>query len=165
MVLCFEKTLETIISSADEIKIAIDELRGRQSELIDRIEDAQEEPESISPVIEQQLDPDSYESTSYSIDVGYGSSIYDGTKNYYDLVRGENGAPVGASFTAVMNAYEHELLENAQEIQNQSRAGDDSNHPFVEAQADTNKKYIKEQIKLVSPGLWQIMYYGKIKFN
>jgi len=56
-------------------------------------------------------------------------------------------------------------MQQAQEIVNNSREGDQSNHPFVEAQVDMNVKRVKEDIKLLYPGLWQAMYYGKFKLN
>ena len=170
MVLYFKKTLETIISSENEVKIAIEALREKDIALIEKVEDSPAEPttedlDTLSPVIEQQLDPESYESTSYSIDVGYGSSTYAGEKNYYKLANGDDGKTIGASFTAIMSENEHETLEQGQDIQNKARASDQTNHPWVDVTLDTNVKYIKEQIKLVTPALWMVMYEGKLKFN
>src|SRR3990170_4016262 len=64
MILRGEKTLEAIIQKEDEISVAIESL------LETPVGNA--EIETISPVIEQQIDPESYESTSYSIETeGY----------------------------------------------------------------------------------------------
>ena len=115
MVLFFEKTLETIVNSENEVKIAIEALREKAPALIEKVEDSsteteptKEDLETLSPVIEQQLDPESYESTSYSIDVGHGSSTYSGGKTYYELANGEDGKPIGASFTAIMSEHEEQ---------------------------------------------------------
>ncbi len=161
MVLSDTKTLEAIVAGAEEVKIAIE--TARDNELVDKIEDAKE-IEELSPVIEQQLDPESYESTGYRIETPYASSSYDGEKNLYQPANSDGGT-IGASFTSVMSGYEHETLEQAQNIQNSMREGDQTNNPFIEPQIDMNQKYIKESVKLVSPALWQAMYYGKIKFN
>ncbi len=161
MVLSDGTTLEMIVAGEEEVKIAIE--NARNNKLVDKIEDAKEIDE-LSPVIEQQLDPQSYESTDYRIETPYASSSYDGEKNYYQLTNSDGGT-IGASFTSVMSEYEHETLEQAQNIQNNTREGDQTSNPFVEPQIDMNQKYIKESVKLVSPALWQVMYYGKIKFN
>jgi hypothetical protein len=120
--------------------------------------------ESISPVIEQQLDPESFESASYSIDLpGYSSSSYDSSK-YYDLIQGENGE-TGATVSSTTD-YQHEFLQDAQELVSQIRQGEKTNCPYVEASFDTNIKYLKESIKTVfSDAVWKLMYEGKIIFN
>ncbi|MEM3154847.1 MAG: hypothetical protein QW165_04775 [Candidatus Woesearchaeota archaeon] len=161
MILSDERNLEALV--IDEIANALNLVRD--SPLAEKLSDFAEIVETISPVIEQQIDSESYESTEYSIDLpGYSSSSYDAGK-YYDLVKDDAGETIGASITEVFSDYEHRFLEEAQEIATNTREGKNTNHPFVEPQVDTNQKYIKEQIKLVSKSTWEVMYYGKIKFN
>ena len=156
MILSDEKNLETLV--VDELEIAI---QAAKSSLAEKLE--AETLETISQLIEQQINPESFESTSYSIDLpGYSSSSYDASK-YYDMLQGEDGKT--SALVSGTTDYQHEFLQEAQQIASQVRQGDTSNHPFVEAQIDTNIKYIKESIKLVSPALWKLMYEGKIIFN
>lgn len=154
MILSDEKSLETLV--ADEISIALEAVK--ESPLTEKLD-----VESISPVVEQQMDPESFESTSYSIDLpGYSSSSYDSGK-YYELVQGENGET--SATVSGSTDYQHEFLQEAQQLATQIRQGDTTNHPFVEAQVDTNIKYIKDSIKTVSPVIWKLMYEGKLTFN
>jgi hypothetical protein len=157
MILSDEKSLETLV--ADEIAFAQETVT--ESPLTEKLD--KEAIESISPVIEQQIDPESFESASYSIDLqGYSSSSYDSSK-YYDLIQGENGE--ASATVSGSTDYQHEFLQEAQQLATQMKQGDATNHPFVEAQIDTNIKYLKESIKTVSPVIWKLMYEGKLTFN
>lgn len=158
MILSDGKNLETLVS--DELAEAIETLKG--SRLTKKLE--AETIESVSSVIEQQIDPESFESTSYSINLpGYSSSSYDSSK-YYDMIQGENGQ-TSASMTSSTD-YQHEFLQEAQELVANIRQGEKTNRPCVEAQIDTNIKYLKESVKMVfSDAIWKLMYEGKIKFN
>lgn len=159
MILCGEKTLEAIIQNEDEIKIAIESL------LETPVGNA-EEIETISPVIEQQLDPESYESTSYTIDTGYGSSTYDAGKNYYELLMGDGeDKTVGASMTAVYSEHYHELLQDVHEIASKTRQSDESRTAFIEPHVDFNAREKKNSVKLLSVAVWQSMYDGKLIYN
>ncbi len=155
MILSGDKTLEAIVreelQAEKEIRTAIDSLR-------------EEAFEDISPIIEQQLDPESYESTSYSIETDYGSASYDTGRNYYDLIIGDDGA-IGASMTAVYSEHYHELLQDVQEIASSTRACEEGHHPFIEPQVDFNTREKKNSVKLVSVAVWQAMYDGKLIFN
>ncbi len=185
MILVSEKSLEMLVKAEEELLLAVRSLREKLTEraeeeatsavqslreklLPEEDEEQVNQPaelDALSSVVEQQMDSESFENTSYSINTPYESSSYETGKNYYELIVGDDDKPVGASFTAVMSAYEHEFLQEAQNIANGVREGDNANHPFVEAQIDTNQKYIKESVKLMSPGLWQVMYEGKLTFN
>lgn len=159
MILFGEKTLEAIVREEDEIQIAIESL-------LEAPVGNSEDIETISPVIEQQIDPESYESTSYTIDTGYGGSSYETGKNYYELIMGDDkDKPIGASMTAVYSAHYHELLHDAQEIATNTRQSAESKSPFIEPQVDFNVREKKNSIKLVSVALWQAMYDGKLIFN
>ena len=154
MILSDEKSLETLVAA--ELEAAME--TAKESPLAEKLE-----VESVSPVVEQQLDPESFESTSYSIDLpGYSSSSYDSGK-YYDLIQGENGET--SATVSGSTDYQHEFLQEAQELVSQIKQGDTTNHPFVEAQIDTNIKYLKDSIKTVSPVIWKLMYEGKLTFN
>jgi hypothetical protein len=154
MILSDGKNLETLV--AGELAEAME--TAKWSPLTEKLD-----AETISSIIEQQIDPESFESTSYSIDLpGYSSSSYDAGK-YYDMVQGENGEP-SATVTGSTD-YQHEFLQEAQQLATQIRQGSEANHPFVEAQIDTNIKYLKDSIKIISPVMWKLMYEGKIIFN
>ena len=158
MILSGEKTLETIIQnvelqSENKIQAAIDALK-------------EEAIEAISPVIEQQLDPDSYESTSYAIDVGYGSSTYDSSKNYYELIMGDDkDKAIGASMTEIYSGYFHDLLQDVHEIASNTRQNDESRTVFIEPHVDFNVREKKNSVKLISVAVWQSMYDGKLIYN
>ncbi len=151
-----ESNLELVIN---ELEAALS--AAKESELTEKLD--AEAIETVSPVIEQQMDPESFESTSYSIDLpGYSSSSYDAGK-YYDMVQGEN-SQTGATITSTTD-YQHEFLQEAQEMVASIKQGSETNHPFVEALIDTNIKYLKDSIKILSPVMWKLMYEGKIIFN
>jgi hypothetical protein len=136
-------------------------LRSEISALAEKL--AEERVEEISPIVEQQINPESFENASYSVELsGYESASYS-SSSYYDLVKGDYG--ISASTSNEVLAYEHEFLQSAQEIASNTREGDISNNPYVDTKLDTNKKYIKEDIKLFSPVLWLVMYEGKLTFN
>ena len=141
-----DRTLEAIVQEEDEIQVAIESLQE-------------------APVIEKQLDTESYESTSYSIEMDYNGASYETGKNYYELIMGENDEYIGASMTAVYSEHYHELLQDVQEIAASMRHGNETNCPFIEAQIDFNVREKKNSIKLVSVALWQAMYDGKLIFN
>ena len=154
MILSDKRNLEAIVSD-NEIEIAIKDLKDKP--LTEKVE----ELETISPVIEQQLDTESYESTSYSIGTEYNGTS---TKAYYERMNVDaDETTMTASFSC--SAYEHEFLQQAQEIASNTREGDKNNHPFVEAQIDANIKYVKDSIKTISPVTWKLMYEGKLTFN
>jgi hypothetical protein len=158
MILSGDKTLETIVKQEDEIQIAIESLLETPV--------GSAESEEISPVIEQQIDPESFESTSYSIETeGYSSSTYETGRNYYELVMGDGDKPIGASMTAVYSAFYHELLQDVQEIAANTRAGDESRHTYIEPHVDFDTRDKKNSVKLVSVAVWQAMYDGKLRFN
>src|SRR5574341_474860 len=124
MILSDEMNLEALV--VDELESAIKTVK--ESPLAEKVD--AEAIEAISPVIEQEMNPESFESTSYSIDLpGYSSSSYDASK-YYDLVQGENG-DTSATITGTTD-YQHEFLQEAQEIASKVSQGDKTNHPFVE---------------------------------
>lgn len=150
MILECKKTLEARLE--DEVKQAIEAL----------IEDKTEELEVLTPVIEQQMDTDTYESTTYHIDVGESKTTYEG-KTYYEMAN--NDETIGASMTAVLSEYEHELYQDAQEMASQMKQGSQTNHPFVEAQIDMNLLDKKNSVKMLSFTLWCVMYDGKLVFN
>lgn len=159
MVLQDESQLEIIVNQKDEIQIAIQAVRDNT--LTDKVDAAV--VETLSPVIEQQLDPESYESTSYSIDIDY-----DGThsKSYYEqLIHADADDTPGASITAVYDQYEHEALQEAQAVASASRAAAETNGFYIEAHLDMNVKHAKDRIKLVSITTWHLMYDGKLIFN
>jgi hypothetical protein len=159
MILCGEKTLEAIIQNEEEIKVAIESL-------LDTPVGNAGEFETISPVIEQQIDPESYESTSYSIDTGYGGSSYDAGKNYYELIMGDGeDKTVGASMTAIYSEHHHGLLQDVQEIAANTRQSDESRSAFIEPHVDFNAREKKNSVKLLSVAVWQSMYDGKLIFN
>jgi len=162
MVLNVEKSLEMLVNAEDEVLLALEVLRERKEELVEKLEKVEIPVEEVSPVIEQQLDSESFESTSYSIDVGYGKSTYD-AGNYYDLV--SRDGEIGASMTAVFSAYEHELLKEVQDMASEMRSAAESNRPYVDAQIDMNLKEKKNSVKLLSFTLWCAMYDGKLTFN
>lgn len=149
MILECKKTLEARLE--DEVKQAIDAL----------IEDKTEELE-LNPVIEQQMDTDTYESTTYHINVGESKTTYEG-KTYYELAN--NDETIGASMTAVFSEYEHELYQEAREMATQMKQGNQTNHPFIEAQIDMNLQDKKNSVKMLSFTLWCAMYDGKLVFN
>jgi hypothetical protein len=156
MILSDAKNLETLV--VDELESSRETAKSPLTEKLDA-----ETIETISSVIEQQTDPESFESTSYSINLpGYESSSYTG-KTYYEMAN--EGETVGASMAEVQTDYEHKFLQEAQQIASQIQQGSTTNHPFVEAQIDTNIKYIKDSIKIISPAIWKLMYEGKITFN
>jgi flagellar biosynthesis/type III secretory pathway M-ring protein FliF/YscJ len=152
------KTLEAIIKQEEEIQVAIESLLETP---------VGDDVEAVSPVIEQQLDPESYENTSYSIEAAdYDSASYDTGKNYYELVMGgDDDKPIGASMTAVYSEYYHELLQDVQQIAANTRAGDESRHTYVEPHVDFATREKKDSVKLVSVAVWQAMYDGKLRFN
>lgn len=159
MILCGEKTLEAIIQTEDEIKMAIESLLEMP---VGNLEDI----ETISPVIEQQHDPESYESTSYTIDTGYGSSSYDSSKNYYELIMGDGeDNTIGASMTAIYSEHHHELLQDVHEIASKTRQSDESKNAFIEPHVDFNAREKKDSVKLLSVAVWQSMYDGKLIYN
>ncbi|GEM_PF-3533670 len=143
-----EKTLEARIE--DEVKTAIDSLINK------------EELEVVTPIIEQQMDTDTYESTTYHIDIGESKTTYQG-KTYYELANDDK--TVGASMTAVFSEHEHELYQEAQEIATQMKQGNQTNRPFIEAQIDMNVQDKMNSIKVLSFTLWCAMYDGKLVFN
>ncbi len=148
-----ERNLEALVCE-ENAKVA-----AELEEAIKEVQDA-----DVSPIIEQQFDPESFESTEYSISLpGYSSSSYDAGK-YYDMVQGENGETSAA--VAGSTDYQHEFLQEAQELVSQIKQGEKTNRPFAEAQFDTNIKYLKESIKTVfSDAIWKLMYEGKLTFN
>ena len=158
MVLSDAKTLETLVAG-NEIESAIKALQD--SALTDKLDGM---AEAISPVIEQHLDAEAYESTSYSIELSSYQSAEYSAKSQYELADRDDET-VGASMTAIYNEYEHDLLVEAQEIASNTRQGDNTNNPFVEAQVDFNMREKKNSIKLVSLTLWQSMYDGKLIYN
>ncbi|MBW2970174.1 hypothetical protein KY319_03565 [Candidatus Woesearchaeota archaeon] len=135
-----EESLEAVVNN-DEARLAIEAL-----------------VEEVEPVVEQQLDPKTYESTSYSIDVGSYESSYDG-KAYYELSDDNT-----ASTTAV-NEHYHEVLQDAQEVASCIKHASVTNNTYVEAQIDFNVREKKNSIKLFSPATWLVMYDGKLIFN
>ena len=159
MILRGEKTLEAIIQKEDEISVAIESL------LETPVGNA--EIETISPVIEQQIDPESYESTSYSIETeGYGNSTYETGKNYYELIMGDDeNKNIGASMTAIYSEHQHELLQDVQEIASKTRQSDESRSTFIEPHVDFNAREKKNSVKLLSVAVWQSMYDGKLIYN
>ena len=149
MILEYKKTLEARLE--DKEKQAIDAL----------IEDKTEELE-LNPVIEQQMNADTYESTTYHINASESKTTYEG-KTYYELAN--NDETIGASMTAVFSEYEHELYQDAQEMASQMKQGSQTSHPFVEAQIDMNLLDKKNSVKMLSFTLWCVMYDGKLVFN
>ncbi len=163
MILKVENTLEAIINYEEELRIAVEVLR-KTPVLVDKLNEdkelTKEEFETINPVIEQQLDPESYENTSYSIDIGDGAT----TKSYYESFADAQESDNGASYSAVVS-HEHELLQEAQEIARNIHEGDVANRPYIEASIDIDKRHAKDSIKIFSPALWHVMYEGKLIFN
>jgi len=144
MILDCEETLEARIE--DEVKSAIDAI----------IDDALE---VLTPVIEQQTD--TYESTTYNINVGYDGKS---TKGNYETLTAESDT-AGVSITALYSEKEHETLKEGQEVATAAHETDNSRGFFVEAVIDCNVKDAKDNIKLFTPALWQIMYNGRLVFN
>ncbi|VVB80819.1 Uncharacterised protein [uncultured archaeon] len=145
MILNLKETLEARVE--DEVKSAIEALIDNEQE--------------ASPIIEQQTDTDSYESTTYNIDVGYDGKS---TKGYYETLTAESDT-VGASITALYSEKEHEALKEGQEVATKAHETDNSRGFFVEAVIDCNVRDAKNNIKLFSPALWQAMYNGGLVFN
>lgn len=148
MILSDEKSLEALVADNEadsEIELAIKEVK---EELSDEVE----------LVVEQQIDMDSFNGVSYSIETPYESSSYSGEKNYYELSK--EGS---AEFS--YDGYEHDFLQAVQEIASSTKQGDINNTPYVDAQIDCNLRDKRDAIKIVSNTLWQMMYDGKIIFN
>lgn len=165
-------TLEAIVDSEEEIRIAIEQLREKKQPLVEKVEDQevidkiedQEFIDTISPVIEQQFDTESYERSSHSINIGYDGKS---TRSYYELLTAAEVDEKGtsASLTAVYSEHEHETLQEGQVVADKAHEAKNNNKFFIEVFIDSNVKDARDSIKLFSPALWQVMYDGKLTFN
>jgi len=151
MILDYEQTLESRVE--DEVKQAIDAL----------LDDKTEDLEALTPMIEQQIDTKTYESTTYTINLGESKTTYEG-QTYYEQITAEQTAN-GAAVTTTYSEKEHETLKEAQKIADNAREADTTRNFYVEAVIDANVKEAKNNIKTFSPALWQAMYNGKLVFN
>ncbi|MBI4146766.1 hypothetical protein HY489_05510 [Candidatus Woesearchaeota archaeon] len=146
-------------SSLDEtVKDVLDALKEVQADKLD------EKLEAISPVIEQDIDPEVYASAGYSVSASYGDqkvSVY-----YHGLDSSGNEANVN-SYEVDASAYmEHELMALGQEISASKKFADMMGRVDLSSEFDPAKKAAKEEIKMRSVALWQMMYAlaGKIDF-
>lgn len=154
-----EEDLEALVEAEQET--TVEELEEESEKTVDEIvkELADEVSEETSSVVEQQQDPESFLSTSYTIGVEYGGE----TKNsYYESLKDAESTDYGAVYDAIIEQ-ESRVIELGQEINEYAREDKMSNRTtFV---VDPESRDARDQIKLFNPALWQMMYDGKIKFN
>ncbi|RMD58177.1 hypothetical protein D6825_01710 [Candidatus Woesearchaeota archaeon] len=157
------KTGETADEKFDvsEVLDALSELQQEGGDLEGRIEDDANELfdddslEVVSPIIEQDLDADSYNNAVYDSSIRAGDEVYSQAYEPYE------SSDSGASYEVA----EHEFLEEAQRIQEEARENNLYNRANVSAQLDSESKAVKEDMKMRSLALWWVMYDGKIKFS
>ncbi len=146
-----QEDLEKLVEAEKE------EQKTTVEELVEQLE--AEVSEETSAVLEQQQDPESFLSTSYSINVEYGSE----TKNsYYESLKDAESTENGAGYEAVIEQ-EGECLELAQQINEYAR--EDKMFNRTTLVLDPESRDARDSIKLFNPALWTLMYDGRITFN
>lgn len=168
MVLLVGENLEAIVNREDEFIVAIEALRSRSFELVNKVKEVEQSDSDakmidvFSPVVEQSLDPVSFDNPVYSINVGYDSSSYDSSK-YYDLV--SDGETVGASMSQIASAYEHKFLREAQDAAQDMKSAKDENKCYVDHILNMDSANVRIGMKTYSEAVWRLMYDGKLIFN
>ena len=176
MFLYVSNGLEDIIASSNEVLTAICEVKTEKLEeavKVEKVDLKKEKPsddllEALAPVVEQDIDPITYDGDgiAYEIGVSYGAST-EPIKGYYEKIMGVNGSAdaSSASFATLYNQYEHEVLEQAQNIAAALRDAANTNRVAVDSQLDMNLNHVKNRFKTASIGVWYLMYEGKLQFN
>lgn len=156
--------LEEIVKQSGEASLAIELLK--RENLAEKVEVLTEDlpvADEAKTVIEQQLDPETYSSSSYSIDLGYGESCFDSSK-YYDMIKGENGE---TSASMSYNAYEHQFLQEAQQAAQEQKesvaAGKSMSN--IDLFVHAPNRDVRMSVKTYSDVVWKLMYDGKLIFN
>lgn len=145
LVVQLPKTLTADIE--DEVKIAFEALK---------VEIRAEKLDDITPVIEQELDPETYSSSEYSFEMQYGGQTVKGNYDTYEAKEGENEASY---------SIEHQHLEEAQKEADAAREANITNKTNVEKYLDEGIKAAITEQYIISVARWQTMYNGKIHFN
>lgn len=124
--------------------------------------------EEAAPVVEQETDLSAANDIMYDIDVepGFESFYESGSKNYYEAMMGEDDDSYrGASFSSTMETYEHDMLQDAQNLATDIREAQVTNSSHSDSFIDMNVKDKKWEMKMYSDILWKVMYDGKLVFN
>ncbi|HLC33110.1 MAG TPA: hypothetical protein VJJ82_04755 [Candidatus Nanoarchaeia archaeon] len=126
-----------------EVKAAFEKLRESDDEA--KFDD-------VKPLIEQELDPSSYENNGYSLEVEYGNKKVEIQYESYNAKQEVNGAS-------------HSYKAEAQAIADAARDAGEKNRTYIEGTVDAKTKAVVFEQKSISLAQWWAMYNGKIKFN
>lgn len=150
---------ERIIEVESELKQALADVHQEKESINQKLEDAVlEDIDSVRPVIEQDIEPKAYNHASYELNAHSGSNSYETHYRPAEAQIQDNSAAYSVS-TA-----DHELLQEAQEIQQRARDSQLLGIVDVQSLYDANEKHVKEEIKFRSMGMWYMMYQG-VQFN
>lgn len=150
-------TLEEIVENEiSEVEDAISKLK--KDETIDDALIQEEDIETVKPVIEQDIEPDSYNHADYDVEAYSGTDKY---KTHYKSAEVQIKES-NASYAYV--AKESKLMKEGQRIQQEAKLNNLLGKQKAESYIDTRAKEVKDDIKLRSMGMWYLMYEG-VEFN
>jgi len=160
-------TLEALVEQ--QAKEIAEEPSGEEStEIAEALKEMQSDDleglAELEPIVEQGVDPWVEQNITYDITLAqYESSSYGEQKTYYELVN-EDGK-YGATARVIAEHYEHEQLQEAQQIQQEVRKASESYSVHMQSFIDAKTKETKESFKAFAWDMWVLMYDGKIIFN
>ncbi len=151
------ETLEDLVKNSEVEEALADVREGKEAVKLEDIID-EETVETIKPVIEQDIEPKSYNHASYDVEAYAGRESYKSDYKPADVQINESSA----SYSVVAN--DHKLMKEANEINKSARDNRMMGRIDFEAVISTRHAHVKEQIKLRSAVMWYLMYDG-VQFN
>ncbi len=153
MRLVVEETLETLLQEAEDIRAALEEVTIEEmaDEAPERV------PEEFSAVAEQQYDPQTFETTVYTIDI----DAEEGKNVYYERTRDAEQQERGAKYEHEVTAAEREAFEEAQSVVNKTREA-----VMLQKRYDMSEREraAAENMKISNPEVWFLMCEGVMEF-
>lgn len=145
---------ERVEQEISEVEEAILELKKTEQDSLDDSILTEEELDTVKPVIEQEIEPNSYNHASYKIEAHSGKDNYETHYKPAEVQIKETDASYACT------TKEREMIKEGQRIQQEARMNNMMGRTDPTTYIDTRAREVKEDIKLRSMAMWYLMYEG-----